>query len=651
MVRSSLRAFCTLNLMFVCSFAYAQQKNAYDILPDNTQAVVWVRNGDELLERWHRTQLAQLAEDEAVAPFFREQRQAIEKRFMDAGWRLVINPEDLSEYAVGQIALAWTDKQDTPLKPFAMTLIADVSDDEVINKQMMEMIEEQLDSAEMEKQVLSHAGVSITKYRLPPRSGELISQDSYFAIIDGLMISTDDEQFIKQLIDSHQGKSSVKSLANEADFEKGRSLAEISGKGHIEYFVRPLGFARVIRSIGGQRSKSTSDMLAVLQNQGFGEIRCFAGELIFGQVELDIQHRGYVYAKRPLPKSAQVLDFLNKASRDVPSFVGEDVSSFLATHWNAKEAFWKTEGLVDEIAGTEGVFAEVIEGIKKDPNGPRIDMKNVLDLFTNDIFSVSDSEEGDADVDSRRNLIALKVNDPAKMSEILNRAMKGEPDAEMVEFEGHEIWKVVHREDQLADPGGFDDFGAIDEPVAAAGNEPQPWLSNWAITVHDSYLMFASHVEMIQDAIVQAKTSNTSPLAETEDYRRITAAIEHYFSDEDTSAWKISRTDKAFRVQYELFRKGELKNSQSMLSSILDRLLQNESEIRDNAQKIDGKELPEFSAIAKYLQPRGMMVRTTDDGWEFSSLLLSDKFTYPASVSNTQIGTARVSNSEAEANR
>ena len=38
--------------------ANAQVKTAYQLLPDSTQAVVWISDTGELTDRWDRTQLA-----------------------------------------------------------------------------------------------------------------------------------------------------------------------------------------------------------------------------------------------------------------------------------------------------------------------------------------------------------------------------------------------------------------------------------------------------------------------------------------------------------------------------------------------------------------------------------------------------------------
>lgn len=636
MVRSSWHLFFALAaLLWLASPSPGQQRQAaYDLFPDSAAAVVWIADGDKLAQQWERTQLYFLAKDPAVAPFFEEQRKAIEQRLMDAGWRLNVKPDDLAKFTTGQIGVAWFELPQSPRKPYAMALLADVDDASGPNAQLLATIEQELVGRKATKTLLSHEGVEIAKYTLPKRADSLLPDDGFYAITKGQFLSTDDEGLIKELISRIQGSAVAGNvIAQDTVFVDGREKAAISGEAQIEYFVRPLGIARVLRAIGGKRSKSNADMLAVLQNQGFEAIKCVCGEISLGLDALDLSHRGFILADMPLPKSAAILDFPNEASRDIPNFVGGNISALLATNWNAKEAFWKTEGLVDELAGTPGVFHEVIEGIKVDPNGPRIDIeKEVLPHITNDIYSLTDSKPGAVDVDSRRNLIAVRLSNAEAMARVLDRAMENEPDAEPVDFKGHGIWKVVHHDDEsvtdlASDFGG--DFGA---PPASTGNQPQPWLSNWAITVYGDFLMFASHVEMIEEAIEQAETGDASPLVTEPDYRRVTAALATHFGDQDSSAWQVVRTSLAYRVQYELFREGKLLESQSMLASILDRLLQNQDEMRSKAQTLKGNKLPPFEQVAKFLQPMGLVVRTTDGGWAFGAVMLSDQGAQPAAI-------------------
>ncbi len=663
MVRSSWHLFFSLaTLLWLACPSPAQQPNqqrkaAYELFPESSAAVVWVADGDRLAQQWQLTQLYRLANDPAFSSFFEEQRQAIENRLVDAGWRLNVKPNDLANFTTGQIGLAWLELPQVPLKPFAMALIADVDDAKGPNGQLMAKIETELLARKATKTLISHLGIEIAKFTLPKRVGALLPEDSYYAIASGHFLSTDDESLIKDFISRIKGETVGGKVIGQAPvFLNGRQKAEITGEGQVEYFVRPLGIARVLRAIGGKHSRSNADMLAVLKNQGFEAIQCICGELSIGSDALDISHHGSVLAERPLPKSAAMLDFPNRASRDIPNFVSDDISSLLATNWNVKEAFWKVEGLVDELAGTPGVFHEVIEGIKVDPNGPRIDIeKEVLPYITDDIYSISDNKPGASDVDSRRNLIAVRLVDAAAMAKVLYRAMKNEPDADPVKYKGHLIWKVVHREDEEVKDLAIDFGDQFGGPPPAAGAPVQPWLSNWAITVYGDYLMFASHAEMIEQAIEQSQASDESPLVNESDYRRVTKAIAEHFGSDDSSAWQVVRTSLAYRVQYELFREGKLMDSQSMLASILDRLLQNEDEMRGKAQVLSGQKLPPYEEVAKFLQPMGMVVRSTDSGWDFGALMLSQKDAPqgPGTAVGKQVGqgTARVSNAQAEANR
>ncbi len=113
--------------------------------------------------------------------------------------------------------------------------------------------------------------------------------------------------------------------------------------------------------------------------------------------------------------------------------------------WNAKDAFWKVEGIFDEVAGQTGTFDAVIEGIQDDPLGPKIDIKNdVMPYLTSEIYSASDCVEP-ITPDSKRSLIAIRITDADKLSAVLERAMKNEPHATSVEYKDHKIWKVSIR--------------------------------------------------------------------------------------------------------------------------------------------------------------------------------------------------------------
>jgi hypothetical protein len=630
--------------------ACAQVKTAYELLPDSTQAVVWIPDSTQLIKLWDTTQLAQLASDSAVKPFWDDQRQEIEKRFLDAGWRLNISPQDLAEIVEGQFSIAWIERTEAR-KPFSLALIVDVVKDRATVDKLMERIDAELIKRKAKKQTLTFDDETINHYTIT-RPGELLAQETFYSIVERQLLSADDEQLVKDLISRAKGKPTTgKTLGEDMVFTEGREQLQPTKNSQAEYFVRPIGFAKILKAIGGKRRGGNTDLLAVLANQGFSSIKCVCGELQIGSQEYDIQHRGFTLTDVPLPKSAGVLDFPNKATSEIPDFVTSEVSSLLVGFWNSQEAFWKVEGLVDEIAGQEGVFKEVIKGIKDDPTGPKIDIKqDVLPYLTNDIFSISDTIDP-ITTDSHRNLIALRLNSPAKIKAVLRQAMKNEPGAQLVEGPD-EIWRksadseTGTENDPLNEDFGGDFGGAGNAP--AAGEAGGPWVKSWAITVYGDYFMFASHVEMIKDAIAQAKSGKPSPLAGEPGCERIQAALTKVFGDEPNCFRQFVRSDLSYRMQYELFRSGELDQSQSMLAGLLDRLLQNNAEIKPaTTQKINGARLPKFETISHYLQPSGMVVQTKPKGWAFGSLLLASPNAKPKPEGElTGNPETRVSNAE-----
>ena len=607
---------------FTGSLDAAEPKPAYEMLPPDVQAIIWVADAEKLAEGWNRTDLAKLAEEPSIREFWQDQRQQIENKLTSAGWRLHIQPRDLEEIIHGQLALAWIEHREEVRKPFALALIVDVVDKAAQTQTFLGKLNQQLKERGAQMRKLSHNNVEVVQHTLPRQNGELLPQETFYAVANEQLMASDDLNTLKALLDAGStGAAAATTLSADPVFQAARQQLAVTGEGHAEYFVRPLGFARVLRAMGGKRASKT-DVLAVLQNQGFDAVKAVCGELKMGEKEFDIIHRGYVLADGERQGSVGILDFPNQVSHQLPVWVSNKVSSMLAVCWNV-EAFWKVEGLVDEMAGQEGVFREIIEGIKVDPTGPQIDIaKDVLPLLTNEIYSITDSKMP-IDVDSRRNLIAIRVKQPQQMAKILRQAMATEPDAQEISVKGQQIWQVAHEEDDVTLELDAD-FGAFGtKPANAPTEENQPWLSNWAITVHGEYLMFASHVEMISEAIAQATKGQRSPLEDEPDYRQIKAALATQFGDEEGCAWRINRSELAYRPQYELFRSGKLQESESMLASLLEHLLQNKSEIQQKKPAVDGSKLPPFETISKYLHPSGVSVKKTDKGWSFGALLLS----------------------------
>ncbi len=634
----SVKRFCLLSLVYILNVAFLgygpgvfgqETTSVITLLPKAAQGYVRVIDMPRLRERWDTTELAKFAKDPALKSFWEDQRQDIETRLADAGWQLNIEAARLVDVASGEAVLSWIANPENRRKPYALALIVDVAGRTKDTEELLASVDKQLKGKGATAKSLKVGAETVLQYTLPRKPGELLLQETFYSIAKDRLIASDDLALVEKML-AAQVKPSADSLVEDTDYQTAiKRVDGLLNRGEIEYFVRPIGLARVIREISGKREGSRStDVLKVLEDQGFGHFRAVAGRVEVGAEGMDMLHQGAVIAPKPLPGSAAIVNTPNEVSWKLPDWIGGDVSAMINICWNIQESFWKSEGLMDGLADSPGVFKQFVKGMAENETGPKVDIaKEVLPYLTNDIISLSDCKEP-ITVDSRRTMIALRVLEPEKLFKVLERVMNNEPDAKLVEFEGHKLWKVV-REDSAEgleiDAGDLGaDFGEFGDQPMQSKPEDEPWLSNWAITIYGDQLMFASHAELIQDCILQAKSGKASPLASDVEYVRARKAIEQLANGRTGCSWQVLRSDLSYRVQYELFREGKLPQSQSMAATIMERLTQPKKELRGKEkQQIDGTKLPPFDQIRGYLQPGGMMFESTDDGWVYTGFLLS----------------------------
>lgn len=141
------------------------------------------------------------------------------------------------------------------------------------------------------------------------------------------------------------------------------------------------------------------------------------------------------------------------------------------SHWLAGESDWSyafefehtpflkaVENFVDRLASTKGVFKEILEGIKSDPHGPRIDL--VEDLFrqlTGEVYIICDANQQTSEYPSEGWLVSAKfINATAAqdVADVIERIMEQQPqDRKFQEFQsaGGDM-KVVDNYLLIGDP-------------------------------------------------------------------------------------------------------------------------------------------------------------------------------------------------------
>ena len=159
--------------------------------------------------------------------------------------------------------------------------------------------------------------------------------------------------------------------------------------------------------------------------------------------------------------------------------------------------------------------------------------------------------------------------------------------------------------------------------------EEERLLRNSALTVAQGHLMISTHVDLLQ-RLLQARPDHDQ-ITRCEDFRLVNEQLQKIGAGED-SFRSFSRTDEEYRPTYELIRQGKMPESESLLGKLLNRLLGSDDVDVLREQKIDGSQLPDYETVRRYLGPAGLFVRSEDDGWYASGVLLNKQASYPEGV-------------------
>ncbi len=589
---------------------------AVDMFPAETQAFVWMPSSKSFLDNWAETELGKLAADERLKEFWISQQEEISNRFSNAGWQLSLKFDDLPEICSGQAAMGWIARPSIAAKPYSLGLIVDVAGRDSQVTAFLDRIQGEMDSKKATTESIALDGLSVKHYVLPKLPNDTKIRDSYYVLSKGQLLAADDLETIKDLVKAQSGVQTG-ALSQSNIYKNVQSKIERDDHpSEIEYFVQPIGFGKLLRSVSGKQAKSQVDILKLLEGQGFDRILCAAGSVQLNKPDLDMHHQGFILREEELPTSVQILDFPNQEQLVPPSWISVNSAGVLGFSWNFSDAFPKFKGIVDAYIGDEQ-FDEILDGIKRDPNGPQIDIKQeLLPYIGTEFFAISEIVEP-ITPESKRSLICIKLKDPDnKLSGVLNRYSKSEPGASTEDIGEYRIWKFSNEEEEEE----IIEFNQVPGQGKEEEEEEKPLLNEWAVSIVDGYFVFASNPETLTKVIANAQNKDIQGEFERlEAVQAVRAMQKKLVHGNGFSFSEVDLADRSFEMQYELFRQGILPQSRSLLALVLERILKTD---KSKAQELQGNKLPPFDQVKQFFTPTGMVIRTEKDGWGIDGFIL-----------------------------
>ncbi len=652
------------------------------LLPDTTKVYVSVPDVDNLREHFDQTQIGLLLNDPVMQPFVEDVQSQIRDKLSEASVRLGLNWDDLKDVYAGEVAMALLQPWDAAAAADTLKAVASEAEAQAqaAGKNGEELAEavkaavartqKSLDTERKQQRAVAmlvdvtghlpqantllakvaqnHLGkgaeqsniaigeVNVAVFTHPLKDDEESPRVSYYCIVEDQLVSTDHMDVLTSMLGrfNEPGTNLLRDFEPFAKSMAHSKTAIQEAEAHLSWFVEPFGYAEVKRAYSGGRKRRGTDMLRVLQAQGFTAIQGVGGRVSFKTESHDIRHHTLVYApavKRETgdlavtkyDDAARMLEFPNHAELAPKDWVPRGLATHLTFNWKMKDAFWYAESLVNEIAG-DAVFKDVIENIQFDPHGPQINVKKEFTDHLSERATLLSDYRLPITPKSERLLVAIEVNNPATVMQTVNKAMENDPAAKKREHNGHVIWELLNEEAEVAEVQieGFDGGFGFDTAPVAPVEEEKPFIPNAAVTVANGHLLIATHVDYIVSLLEPPAPAD--PLTKAEDFKAVSESLVGLGSASD-SFRLFTRTDEAYRVTYELLRQGKMPESESILGKVLNAMFTSEDAEEDEVreQQLDGSKLPEFQVVRRYLGPTGFYIRTVDDGWAISGCLLT----------------------------
>ncbi|SMP51365.1 hypothetical protein SAMN06265222_103263 [Neorhodopirellula lusitana] len=608
--------------------------SAIKIMPADAAGVVMVPDMPGLCEAWQKTTLHALGNDASMQPLMEASLGAEGGLWSQVGDKVGVRPKDLYEIGSGEVVLAWLPFENDRRQPSCLCVVADIRGKVDAASNVLDRIDADLKKNGATRADVDHRGQVVRVYQPKTRPGQLKIEEVVIALTGERVIAADRQSVVTELLDAISDGGRESSLAKDEVYQsvikQVAERTEIQTPGtNLDWFVRPLAMGRIIRDVAKVDRGNKVKILNLLEDQGFDAIKAMGGTVIVAQEDFDLLHRGYIYAPPVTNKpdryrlAARILQFPNGDLYNLPGWIPASTASVTQVNWKLESAFWAIESLVDE-AFNDQIFRPTIDGIREDEEGPQIDIaKNVLPNLGEHLVLLTDNTSP-VTVDSERVLVAIEIRDEEAIRAAVEKAMEVEPDVTLVEsVPGVDIWKVQRGDgDDGVDQEFFDDFQfeeAIDE-------EQTPLLNTWAIAVvgkgkggNQPYLVFASHDTFLIEVANRIQAGATDGLASLPEIKSLLAKTQSVGADQ-VAIQRIVRLRESLRTKYELQRRGELKQNDSVLSTLIRRMMDKKGE--QEIERPNVEKWPAFDEVQEFLRNASSFVETTDGGWNLNSFIL-----------------------------
>ena len=597
-----------------------------NLLPATTRGLLSVADVRQLSEHWNKTQLGKLIQDPVMKPFATDLRHQIDQRWSGVRERLGLSLDDLRGVPAGEFAVALV--QPSKMES-AMVLLMDVTGHQKEATELLKRQEAKLakEGATKRKTSIQDADILVFDQVKEKGKEDLPAPQVFYYYKNNLFVAVDHRGTLDGILGRLAGKKTpVLSGVVAFDGVMKRCQKDVGkGRPQVRWYIEPIPYADTVRhSHTDQGRRKGKTMLEVFSNQGFGAIQGVGGYVDFSVDKYEIFHRTAVWAPKPYEKAMKMMVFPNQSEFVPFPWVPREVANYSSFYCDVLNAFDNFGQLFDEMygQGETGVWDQVLEGLEKDPEGPKIDLRKEIVSFLKNRVTIVTDYELPITTTSERILVAIEAKDEQAVARALSKLFKNDKEMRRRECNKFVVWESVPPEKaaiptvSLELPGMQQDGVA---PKPPASNRQDSLFPNAAMTAAHGHLLIASHYDFMKKVLQKGDVRES--LARSVDYQQVDKVIKELHADPKCLR-VFSRTDEQYRPTYELIRQGKMPESETMFGRVLNTMAGAGKKGVFRKQEIDGKQMPDYEFVRRFLGPAGGFSVSEEKGWFLKGFLL-----------------------------
>ncbi len=614
------RLFCltiaAVIVLFQVAATTAQERpRAVDLLPERTSVYVHIDNVQQMVADFQQSNFGRMLADERIAPLIAELYGEAQAAYEDVKEQVGVDLDAIRSLPTGEICFAViTPRREKPV----MALFMDVSEEAGTASALLKRMHELVTSDEGGKveSVVKH-GVETFHVH-----GNGDDEHVFYILHQDTFVAFTNEAEFDEMLGRWLGTepTTEKSLVDNRKFTTIMNQCKsVSGQPQsFSFFVDPITLARSIT----QESASAPVVFGALRVLGLDGVNGIGGSAIFNEKDYESIFHGHLLLSSPRAGIFEMIA-MKPGVYDPESFVPENCSNYITSHWDAIKFMSELEKIVDTFT-SEGTFQTQLKENVNDEVG--IDLQKDLIENLAGRLTMMTWNNSDKSFNASSTIMSVEVKDVDNGVALVEKLMgkineNGDGDDVFVTADYGDVsyWKMAQSIEggrrariRVEQDGGDRPEGVIEDSESLAEDEElqlsqrqvQPCMA-----FIDNHFVITESIACLEYLIDTSK-GKYARLVDDEKFRDTMKDMERLLETRLPSMTAYSRPDEGLRVLYDVIG---TENTRELLAAGAEE----NKYVRGLKRALDENPLPPFDDIAHYFPPQGSFVVNEETGFHF----------------------------------